>query len=391
MEHEIFEKIEKKIKNEDFYSEFKSAANIAKKTSFVGNLFSILFAYFFVYDIVGSVVLEPTFWTSVFVITITLIILIGSESIKRFVFDKFTKSFIRNEYKFQLPETKILGLVSILLITLSFYLSLNGAKEYANKGDEIKDITSNKIEYYEDSIKSIYNDKLSANDSIINVLVAKNNTYDNEIKSISERIISIEGNDWSANKERKTYKDLVDTYSKDKDRINNFIEEYNNKNRELKDDMNNEIKKYSSKETEKASDTIDEVSSTPFRFLVFSIIIEFVIIFGIWFINYFDNRSYNEHKEKRKKDPKYKQFLLWKDILDVFYTGDVTIGHFIPFKSELVKMLKINSVNIQNKELDDAYKIMTQLGILLNKGKRKELLVEYDDAVKKIKEHFKIK
>jgi hypothetical protein len=97
-----------------------------------------------------------------------------------------------------------------------------------------------------------------------------------------------------------------------------------------------------------------------------------------------------EQKEKRKKDPKYKQYLLWKEIIDVFYTGDNGVGYYIPFKSELIKVLKINAINIQNKDLDDAFKIMTQLGILLNKGKRKELLVEYEEAVKKIKEHFKI-
>lgn len=390
MELEEFDKLDKELKARDFHSEFKGFSKIAFKASFIGNLFSIGFAYFFVYDLINSIVLEPTTFTTIMVVVVTMIILVGSEVIKRFIFDKFTKSFIVDNYTFKNAETKVLSMVSVLLITLSFYLSLNGAKEFANKTDDITENMTDNIEHYQDSLKSVFEKKTARYDSIVNSLVNQNNTYDNEITLLNNKIMAVEGNSWRETNERKVYTEQIESRSKDKDRNIAQIEKYDSKIKELKKDYDIEIEQYVNKQEQNTENFIAETSSTPARFLIFSTIIEFIILFGIWFINYFKLRSYSEQKEKQKKDPKYKQFLLWKEILDVFYTGDARIGHYTPFKSELVKLLKINSVNIQNKELDDAYKVMTQLGILLNKGKRKELLVEYEDAIKIIKSHFKI-
>ena len=123
---------------------------------------------------------------------------------------------------------------------------------------------------------------------------------------------------------------------------------------------------------------------------MFSTVIEFIILFGVFFINYYQVRSLKDYEEKIKKDPRYKQFNQWNELITALYTSDTQIGDMLPFKTESMKLLKANALDISPKEYDDAMRMFTHLEILKKKGNKKAISLEEDEARIKIKDHFKI-
>lgn len=385
-----FQNIEKKVKQIDFYNDFKKASKLAYKSSFIGNIFSILFAYFFMYNIIYTLLVNPSNNITILISIISIIILIISESLKRFIFNKFTKVLIKDNYNFNKPETKVLGFLSLILIILSFYLSLNGAKEFTSRDKQVTNNVTIVIDNYIDSVKTLYDNRILKNDSLIENIIQSNKSYDVQIAQFNNKILEINETDWRSNNLRNDLKNQVKSLSDDKDRNINLISRYEVNNKNLKLEYDKEISNYKNTQLDKLDEYIDTNKSNPIRFIIFSIIIEFLILFGIWFLNYFDIRSYNEELNKRKNDPKYKLYTLYDDILKVFYVSDNPIGNYIPTKADIIKQLKNNNINIPTKDLDLAFSTFNRLEILMKKGSKKQIIVDYTEAVDKIKKHFNI-
>lgn len=384
---EEYNKLQKEIKEKDFHSNYSSFSKISYYLSFIGNLFSILFAYFFVYGIINSTILEPTTSTTVLVFLITGLILVGTEIIKRFVFDKFSQSYIK--FKFSVNETVVLGFVSLAFVVFSFYLSLNGAKEYANKDKEIKNNVEQNVDTYEDSIKNIYQVKIDKLDSINNSILSQNNKIDEDITNINNSILSIDGNDWSSNQKRNSLKELSKARTTDKERNNQRLKDNDISVKEMKKEQESDIKKYLDKQEVKAEEMILDNADNPTRFIIFSTVIEFLILFGIYFMNYYKIRSVRDYEGKASKDPKFKQYNGWNEILDVIYSN-AKMGDYIPFKAELLKILKTNSNSMSPKEAENALTVMTRIGILSKRGSKKEISMTQGEARERIREYFKI-
>ena len=144
------------------------------------------------------------------------------------------------------------------------------------------------------------------------------------------------------------------------------------------------------KQLAKADDKIEENADNPVRFLVFSTIIELVILFGIFFINYYKVRSLEEYEELVAKNPKYKMFNQWNELITMIFKKGTRLGDTLPYKTEMSKLIKANALDFSTKEIDDALKVFTHLGILKKKGNKKAISLGEDDARSMIKEHFKI-
>ena len=140
----------------------------------------------------------------------------------------------------------------------------------------------------------------------------------------------------------------------------------------------------------KVDSTIEKNSSNPFIFITFSTVIELLILFGVYFINYFEVRSLGEYEEKIKKDPRYKQFSLWNGLISSLYSSGVQTGDTLPFKTEMMKLFKANAFEINTKEFDDALRMFTHLEILKKKGNKKAINMTEQEARDKIRAHFKI-
>lgn len=390
MRHDDYKNLKGEIKNKNFFNGYGIFSKISYYLSFVGNFFSIFLAFFFVNDIISQTVLEPSSSSIKYVFLITVVILFTVELVKRFVFDKFSMEAIKQKFKFRGPEMNILAFFSLLLIAASFYLSLNGAKEYASKDDEIKQNTEIVIEVYEDSLKTYYGDKITIVDKDISELRSANLSYDERLKMLDDKDEDLSVDTWQDRQEKRRIKDERKQIRDDKDRNIEQMDKLDIKIANYKIERNDEITKYKDKNLQKAEDKIEKNSDNPIRFLMFSTIIEFVILFGIFFINYYKVRSLEEYEALITKNPKYRLFNQWNELISLVYNKETQMGETLPFKTEMNKLLKANGLDISSKELDDALKMFTHLGILKKKGNKKAIAMYVDDARDLIKDHFKI-
>ena len=390
MKHEDFKKLKSNIQEKNFFNNYKVFSQLSNFLSYVGNLFSILFAYFFLIEIASSAVLEPTPTIMGLVMAGVILVLFTVELSKRFVFDKFSQSFIKDKFKLKQAESKILGVISIALIAVSFYFSLNGAQDYADKDDDLRATAQVEVSVYKDSLSAKYEKKIVKFDEINTTLYKKNNQYDSIIGIYETKYLELGTSTWQERQEKNRINTSIK--SKKSEKKDNIAEIDKNelKIKAIKKERNEEIALFESKESKKADDTIEKNADNPFIFIMFSTVIEFVILFGVFFINYYQVRSLEEYEVKIKKDPRYKQFNQWNELLSALYNSDTQIGDLLPFKTESMKLLKANALDISGKEYDDAMRMFTHLEILKKKGNKKAIQLELDEARTKVKDHFKI-
>jgi len=88
----------------------------------------------------------------------SMIILGGLELLKRDVFDKFSIQSLKNNTI--LKQVLPLTLMSLLLISGSFYSSISGAKEFSSKTKQIEVEVNSDIDTFSDSLNLFYGDKI---------------------------------------------------------------------------------------------------------------------------------------------------------------------------------------------------------------------------------------
>ena len=386
MKFEDFKKLQGEIKSKNFFSNYAQFSKLSGYISYVGNFFSILFAYFFISNIIYQTVLNPTEFISGIIVAVSIIILISLELMKRFVFDKFSQSIIKDKYKFVDKESIVLGLVSIGLSATSFYFSISGAHKYADRKDDIKESVDIQVGVYSDSLNKKYDTKINELENQNKILFETSQGYETRLTTLSNQY-----NDGTLSPaDLRRVKTEMNQIRKDKEINTALIDKNESKIKEIKTDKDVEVNKFEVKKSISADKTIENTSKNPFIFLVFSTVIEFIILFGIWFINYYKIRSVEDYEKLIQKSAPYKMFNTWLDFLTLIYNQDTKIGDTIPFKTDIIKLLKSSTINLSPKEIDEMFKIFTHLKILTTKGNRKMISVNHEDAIEAIKKHFKI-
>lgn len=390
MRHNDYKNLKDEVKNKNFFNGYKVFSKLSYYLSFVGNFFSVFLAYFFINDVISQTVLDGAESSLTMVAAISLLILFTVELVKRFVFDKFSLEAIKQKFKFNNPEMNILSFFSLLLIAASFYLSLNGAKEYASKDKQIQENTEVVIDTYTDSLNIKYNKKTTVYEMDISKLREANLSYDDRLKMLDDKDENLSNDSWQDRQEKRRIKDERKSIRDDKDRNIEQMDKLEIKIKEVKTEKEIDLSKFEKKQLAKAGSKIEENADNPIRFLIFSTIIEFVILFGIFFINYYKVRSLEDYENLVAKNPKYKMFNQWNELLTMIYSKDTQLGDTLPYKTEMGKLIKANALDFSQKELDDALKVFTHLRILKKKGNKKAISLGEEDAREMIKEHFKI-
>ncbi len=390
MKHEEFQKLKNNVSEKTFYNNYKGFSKLSKFLSYVGNLFSILFAYFFLIEIASATLIDPSTTTVNLVIMGVVSVLVMVELSKRFIFDKFSQSFIKDKFKLKNSEVKILGLLSVGLIAISFYFSLNGAQKYADKDDALKDNVTANVTEYKDSLTTLYNVKIAKIETLNEQLYKSNHTYDSTITLYESQYLALGTGSWQERQEKSRIKSILTEKKNDKKDNSLTIDKNDVKIKTIIKDRNIEILAYEESLNKKVDSTIEKNSSNPFIFITFSTVIELLILFGVYFINYFEVRSLGEYEEKIKKDPRFKQFSLWNGLISSLYSSGVQTGDTLPFKTEMMKLFKANAFEINTKEFDDALRMFTHLEILKKKGNKKAINMTEQEARDKIRAHFKI-
>src|SRR5690606_23851427 len=149
-----YEKLDKKISNYNFRDSYKNINLILIVLTIVGHLTAIFLSNFLLVDVFSSIIDNL-----LLVNIISIVILTIMELLKRDFFDKFSFQHLKSKNIFS-KDVMPLAIVSFIIVCLSFYASLKGAKEFSSKSDEIEISKELNIKTYEDSINYLYADKI---------------------------------------------------------------------------------------------------------------------------------------------------------------------------------------------------------------------------------------
>lgn len=368
MKIDEFKKLEKKINSYNFNDSYKTINVILNMLSYFGNIVSIFLAFFFMSKVIsGSVGTDNV----ILVFVSSIIILGGIELLKRDLFDKFSIALIKDK---TLKKASIGLLISVsLLIFASFYSSLNGAKEFSSKSDEIEKVSESEIKLFSDSLTNIYDKKLLVFEDQNKVLFNQNIKIDDIYLNTPTNFASVR------NKLREDKKINIEQIDKNNISIENLKRELG---LAIEDEENDILGS--------SSEKIEENSTNSFLFIILSTIIEFVILGGVFFKEYYYFRSYREFREKIEKDPNYQKWLLYDGILDVLMNDDTKINQKYPPIKNIIGMCKANDIIALPKDMNDFTKVMIGLGIIKASGNVKYIAKNKEMAREILKKSFNV-
>lgn len=367
-----FKELERKINNINFNQSYKNINVIMTILSYFGNLASIFLAYFFMSKVIaGGIENEVAVFFS------SVVILSGIELLKRDIFDKFSVQYLKDKAftKSVLP----LAVVSLLLISTSFYFSINGAHDFSNKSDKIEMEKDTTLQVYSDSLNTLYGGKIKLKED--EVLQIKG-----LISGKDKEQTDIESQQPLSRQQRQRVSDLKN----EKNLLREDIVKIESDINTIKSERDSLIKK---KETELSSKTDDKKkdnSKNSFLFVIISTVVELAILIGVYFNQYYKFRSYREYRERIEKDPNFQKWMLYEQILDIIYTEDTKMNQKLPSNKTIIDLCKVNGIIILPKDVTEFLKVVTGLGIVKVSGSAKYINKQKDLSMDSLRKHYGI-
>ena len=321
-----------KLKNDletfNFEKNFNSLSKTLYYFSFLGNIFLILFSYFFIKNVTNSIphlFLGQDLFFSIFII----LFMTGYELFKRFAFEQLTLSFFRN--KLITINNTIGVLVCGALVAGSFYLSLNGAHRLID--------TSENIAVKADSTLSLKADSIAK-------------YYDKEIQFYRNQ----PGN----RKSDRLYRDS----------IVNVLQIQ-------KDQKLNKLESNVTKKTEVQAAALNE-NSLAFALMV--VFLELIILIGVAFNAYYVWTSYDEMKELLTT-PKYRQLETNLRLLKLYYqNGRKKEQDSVLSKSKLIALASASKISCTQTDISNFISLCSELEITTGAKRRKIYNTSYEKA-----------
>jgi hypothetical protein len=321
----------------------------------LAHLASIVFGYIFVFNLLYNST-DP-FWGKIIIVPlITIISLASFELLKRFLFRQTSLNYlIKRSFTKEVTGT---ALLSLLLITLTFYLSLNGAENMGDRSKVIENVTESKINIKADSIANLYDKKITKVD------FDKTNYFNLSTTTRSRAL-------------KEQYNGLIETADK-------YI-------KQLEIDKEAKIKEYQSTENSKADVKRVEVGKNILSFLIICTFIETIILIGVWFNTYYEFRSFKDFNDRVSNQQNYKRYLMHEILLDIVYNkGKVQIGDILDSSKSIKRLTGIRGVNITEKQIKDFFTLTKHLKITTTEANRRFVEKGYDDAKELILEYYNV-
>lgn len=367
MKVEEFNKMDEKINQRNFYDSYKSINIISTVLSYFGHLVSIFLAFFFMSKVISSGIPENPIVSGI----IAVVVLIGLELLKRYIFDEFSIQSIKN--KGIKKSTIALLVTSLLLISASFYSSINGAMEFSSRTEEMDVVADVNIKKYKDSVYEAYSSKITNLEEQNKDLFESNKLLDEEARELPST--------WVTNKNK--IRSRID-------KNNEQIDKNDYKISNIKKERDSDIKDYKNKVISKTKDKKSENSHNSLIFIITSTIIEFIILGGVYFNEYFRYRSHREFREKVEKDPNYQKWYLYDKMLNIVIKEDSKLNEKLPSNKAIVDLCKIHDITVLPKDMKDFLKILNDLKIIKTSGSAKYITMSKDLAKDKLKSNFNI-
>jgi len=369
-----FKKLEESIQEQDFNKSFKNINKVMFFLSIFGHISSIFLAYFLVSKVLSGAITD----NPILVSTASIILLGGLELLKREIFDKFSLQQIKNK---SLTNSDVLPLmlVSILIVSISFYSSIKGAQEFSSKSKQIDTQVQLDVKVYEDSLSRSYNAKIEDINKEISLTKSKISEKDKEQTSI-------ESNPPLSMQQRNRVKDL----KSEKTELKKEVISLETKVSDVKEELGKEISDYEAKVKVEGEGKKDENKSNSFFFVIISTLIELIILAGVYFNEYYKFRSYDEFKKKIERDPNFQKWYNYNSVLDIIYNTDTKINDKLSSVKVIQDLCKVNGIILLNKDMADLSKLFTSLGITRSAGSVRYIAKSKETAQEILKKHFNI-
>jgi len=359
-----FKDLERKINNINFNQSYKNINVIMTILSYFGHLTAIFLAHFFMSKVISGGIENP-----VVVFISSVVILSGIELLKRDIFDKFSVKYLKDE-KFTKGAAP-LAILSLLLISSSFYLSINGAHDFSNKSKQIEMITDTNLSSFADSVTTVYDGKIKLKEVEISEVKSK---IDDKDKEQTE----IESQQPLSRQQRQRVSDLKD----EKVVLRSDIQRYESNVKEFKAERDSIIKKKEVELVGKSEEQKEDTNKNSLLFVIISTFVELTILIGVYFNQYYRFRSYKEYRERIEKDPNFQKWLLYDEILNIIYTEDTKMNQKLPSNKAIIETCKVNDIIVLPKDISDFLKVLSNIGIIKQSGsaryvnKTKEISIE---------------
>lgn len=327
MKLEKFYKLKKDLETHSFETNFKSLSTTLYYFSFLGNIFLILFSYFFIKDVTNSI---PTLFNgqALFFSIFIILFMTGYELFKRFAFEQLTATVLRVG---KATTNVILGaLVSLVLVAGSFYLSLNGAHRLIDTSDKIEATTDASISSKADSVAKY---------------------YDKEIEFYRNQVARTRA-------DRKYRDSIVSVLQTTKDQ---------------------KIAEIQTKASTGSAAKVEELKENDTAFAVMVFFLELIILVGVAFNAYYIWNAYSEMKNLLRSSH-YRQLELNLQLLKLYYqNGRKKEGDPVISKNKFKSLLRSANIDAKLKDVDTFVSLCTELEIV--RGMRtKQLNLSYEKA-----------
>ena len=328
MKLDKFFQLKNDLETFSFEKNFNSLSKTLYYFSFLGNIFLILFSYFFIKNVTDSIPhLFPgqNLFFSIFII----LFMTGYELFKRFSFEQLALSILRNRL---VNFNNVIGfLVCGVLVAGSFYLSLNGAHRLID--------TSETISVKADSALSNKTDSIAK-------------YYDKEIQFYR--------NQPGIRKADRIYRDsIVNVLSVQKEQ------------------KINELELKVTKKTELQSSALKE-NNTAFALMV--VFLELIILIGVAFSSYYTWTSYDEMKELLTT-PKFRQLEINLRLLKLYYqNGRKKEQDSALPKTKLIALASTSKIPCNQTDINNFIVLCSELEIITGNRRKKTYNMSYEKA-----------
>lgn len=321
-----------KLKNEletfNFEKNFNSLSKTLYYFSFLGNIFLILFSYFFIKDVTNSI---PILFIGqgVFFSIFIILFMTGYELFKRFAFEQLTSTILRVK---KVTFNIILGaLVTLSLIVGSFYLGLNGAHRLIDNSETIELTTDQTVSTKVDSVAKYYD------------------------------------------KEINFYRDQKATTRADRKYRDSIVAV-------LQTTKDTKIKEIESKTEGKSAAKIEELKQNDFAFAVMVFFLELIILIGVAFNSYYIWTSYDDMKQLLST-PKFKQLELNLRLLKLYYqNGRKKEQDPVLAKTKLIALVASQKLNCNQTDVNNFIALCSELEIISGNRRKKVYNMNYEKA-----------
>lgn len=368
-----YRKLEQKINGQNFNTGYKNINSLMFILSIFGHFASIFLAYFALSKVLSGVIEN----NQVVVFLSSVILLTGLELIKRDIFDKFSIQYLK--LKSLSKEVLPLFILSLFIISTSFYASIQGAKEFSSKEKVIEQNKKEVVSQFSDSLTNVYNIKISQIESEIKVTKDKIDSKDKEQTDL-------EAIQPPTNSARQRIKDLKD----EKNILRTDVTKLETDVSNVKNELNSKIKEHEAQVSAETEDRKKDNSNNSLAFILISTLIELVILAGVYFNEYYKFRSYREFRNKLEKDPSYQKWMLYDQMLSIVYPEDAKMNQKLTSNKGIADMCKVNDIIVMPKDITDFLKVINSLGIIKTSGSTRFINKQRDLAFDTLKKHFNI-